>query len=315
MNAHEARLVVVGTDGRPGSDGALRYGVAEALRRHAPLRIVHVVQLPAVVTAYPPIGPAAPAPVTEPGAEGESVLRRAIEVVRRLAPELEVSTELKHGGRVRCLVEAAQRAELLVVGRETRRGLDRMLGGATTAAVASRAECDVVVVPSFWTEEHAHGEVVAAVKSRGHAPELLRRAFAEASARRAALTVVTAWAVADPYLDRIELRTHAADWRADGEAMLGELLADWRTAYPDVPVETLVAHGSAADVILAASQESDLVLISRRRLSVPPSGHLGGVAHAVLRRSDVPVAVVPFEGPQDELTPDLVLEQSGQPLK
>jgi nucleotide-binding universal stress UspA family protein len=108
---------------------------------------------------------------------------------------------------------------------------------------------------------------------------------------------------------------HSADRQTDGEAMLAELLADWRTAHPDVPVRTRVAHGPAADVILAAGQDGDLLLISRRRHGLPPSGHPGGVAHAVLRRSDVPVAVVSFEGTPDELTPALVLEGSGKPLE
>ena len=67
--------------------------------------------------------------------------------------------------------------------------------------------------------------------------------------------MVTAWQLPDPYLDRIELRTHSGDRQADGEAMLSELLAEWRDAYPDVSVATRVAHGPAADVILAASQD------------------------------------------------------------
>lgn len=315
MKSPDTRPVVVGIDGAPGSAGALRYGVAEARRRGAPLRLVHVVHPTRLVPAFPPVGPAMPVAVRDPRVLAESILRQAADVVHQLAPGLEVSSELRHGAPAASIVDATKNAQLLVIGRETRRGLDRLLTGATTAAVASHAECVVVVVPSFWTALRPHDQVVAAIKSRDHAHQLLAQAFAEARARSATLTVVKAWELPDPYLDRIEVRTHSADWEADGEEMLGELLSEWRTAYPDVSVVTRVAHGPAADVVLSTSQDADLLLISRRRHGFPPQRHLGGVAHAVLRRSDVPVVVVPFVVTPDEPTPELVLEESGVPLK
>jgi nucleotide-binding universal stress UspA family protein len=314
MNTQHTRPVVVAADGRPGSHGALRYAVAEAGRRGAPLHVVHVVQTDSLAAAYLPIGPALAVAVTDERAAGESVLSEVTELVHQLAPGLEVSTELRFGGRADSILQVAHDAQLLVVGRETRRGLERVLTGTTTAAVASRAKCDVIVVPSFWSPEHTHGRVVAAIKSRDQAHHLLGVAFTEACARHATLVVVTAWEVPDPHLDRIEVRTRAAEWKTDGEEMLASLLADWRTAYPDVQVLTLVEHGPTADVVLRASEDSDLLLISRRSHGVLAHEHLGGIAHEVLRRSDVAVTVVSFDGSPDELTPDLALEVSGRPL-
>ena len=58
-----------------------------------------------------------------------------------------------------------------------------VLAGATTAAVAARAHCDVVVVPSFWTDDHSRGRVVVGVKTHSQGMEMLGSAFAEAAAR------------------------------------------------------------------------------------------------------------------------------------
>ena len=75
--------------------------------------------------------------------------------------------------------------------------------------------------------------------------ELLSQAFTEAAARGAVLTAVVAWQLPDPYFDRIEARTHAEDWEAEGTRVLEDLAAHWRTAYPEVRFETRVVHGAA----------------------------------------------------------------------
>jgi nucleotide-binding universal stress UspA family protein len=299
-------------DGTPGSAGALRYAVSEAVRRDAPLRLVHVV--PTTTPAWP--GVPTGVPRSELHAVATSILDDAVDAVRELAPGLEVSRTVTAGSRSEAILEASDDARLVVVGRESQRGIDRVLVGAVTAAVAARAKCSVAVVPSFWTAGTPRGRVVAALKSRFNAHEILGEAFAQASARGATLTVVTAWELPDPYLDRIEVRTHAGEWEEEGRRVIDDLAAEWHRKYPDVSLDVRVRHGRAAEVLLAASQGSDLLLLSRRHHALPPYGRLGGVAHAVLRLSEVPVVVVPFVGTADAQEEDaLVLEDSGAPLK
>ncbi len=322
MSGHNPnpRPVVVGIDGQPGSAGALRYAVAEAKRRGAPLRVVHVIPLASLsaVVPIPPLPPLAPS-VANLAAEletvGSSILHDARETARHLAPELVVTTKLARGSRSAALVEAAEDAQLVVVGRESRHGVDRLLTGATTAAVAGRAACDAVVVPSFWTDEHRRGRVVAGIKTQTQAHELLGTAFAEASALGATLTIVTAWELADPYLDRIEARTHSDEWEAEGREVLSTLLTDWRARFPDVPIDIQIKHGRAGTVLLAASRESDLLVLCRRRHGLHLHGHLGGVAYALLQASDVPVLVVPATVTDAGPAADLKLEEAGTPLK
>ena len=317
MNSPVPPPVAVGIDGCPGSAGALRYAVAEATRRGAPLHVVHVSPGYGPLGSVPPVlGMAVPVSMAEVEDVGASIIEEATTTAHRINPDLEVVGHLVHGPRAASLVDLAAGAELMVVGRESRHRLERVLTGATTAAVASRAPCDVVVVPSFWVVENAKDRVVVGIKARRHTHQLLSRAFAEASARGASLTMVTAWELADAYLDRIEQRTHAAEWEADGQRLLDDLAAEWRTAYPDVRVETQVEHGPAANVLRRVGEESDLLVVSRRHHALPPHGHLGSVAHAVLRLSEVPVLVVPFvEDPDEPALEGLALEEAGHALK
>ena len=308
MNTTPANLtnrpVVVGVDGEPGTAGAVRYAVAEARRRRAPLHLVHVVPM------YLSLGPSIP--YSELIRIGVEILDKERETVRILDPDLDVTTVIAHEDRSAGVVQAAEEAQLIVVGRESRRGADRLLTGTATAGIAAHAPCDVVVVPSFWVDQAPHGRVVVGLKSSHNAHALLAQAFAEASARAAVLVVVTAWQVADPYFDRVEERTHAQDWETEGRKVVLEITADWRTAYPDVAMETRIVHGPAARV-----RRSSLptIVISRRRLALPPHGRLGAVGHDLLRLSDVPVQVVPYTADPEIETEGLLLEEAGVPVK
>ena len=85
------RPVVVGVDGLPGSAGALRYAVAEAGRRHAPLHLVHVV--PTLLS----LGPAVAS--VDLQTIGADLLDEAERTVREQAPGLEVVPVLTRGER------------------------------------------------------------------------------------------------------------------------------------------------------------------------------------------------------------------------
>ena len=307
MTTIPTRPVLVGVDGLPGSSGAVRYAVMEARRRQAPLQLVHVI--PDFFSVGPPV------PLSDLDRIGVDILERQARSVREVARDLTVTTTLVHGGRSTGLVRAAEAAQLLVIGRETRHGVERFYTGTVTAAVAAHAPCDVVVVPSFWVDADPYGLVVVGIKTGRNSHELLSQAFGEASARGAALRVVTAWHVADPYFDSVEVRTHASEWEQRGTELLVELTHDWRAAFPDVPVETRVVHGPAARMLLRESAGSDLLVLSRRRFTLPPYGQLGGVGHDVLRLSDVPVHVVPYAADEPEPADDLVLEEAGAPVK
>ena len=281
--------VVLATDGTPASDGALHYAVQQARTRRADLRILHVIPMAAPM---PPLRPVEPADL-EPYAR--QVLTHAAERVRDLAPGVAVSSMLARGGRVSAIAEGSTDAQLLVVGRESTHGLERLLTGATTAGVASNAHCPVVVVPGDWrprSHEEAGGTVVVGIRRSDDASHLMAAAYEQAKLLDASITVVHAWELPDPYLDRIEARTRAEDWQAQGEQVLDEALGSWRDQYPHVPIDVRVVHGHAASVLVAAAKAADLLVV-RRAHEHRPVDHLGATVRAVLLASPAPVEVVP----------------------
>jgi len=195
MNAEHVPPVVVAVDGTDRSTGALRYAVDQALTLVAPIRIVHV------SPGYVPMTPFLPYSPGDVEAGGRAILRDAAAQVSASAPGVSVVTQLRKGSRTGEIVSATADARLLVIGHETRAGVERLMTGATTAKVAARAACPVVVVPSDWEVAPLQGRVVLGIKSPVHAFELLARAFEIASARRATLVVVHAWQVPAAYLD------------------------------------------------------------------------------------------------------------------
>jgi nucleotide-binding universal stress UspA family protein len=289
----------------------------EASVRGTGLVIVHVRAVDVPNPPLPPIpavGPVLPVRLADPSAltaRAHGVLERTARQAREQDPDLRVSTVLADGGRVRAIVDVAADAQLVVLGRETRSGVERVLTGATTAGVASRARCPVVVVPGDWQPRDGAEDwraIVVGIRRMADASDLMDAAYASAPSSRASITVVHAWEMADPFLDRIEARTHADEWQSRGSRLLDEALADCRP-HPDVPVVTSVVHGHAATVLATAAKSADLLVV-RRAHAHRPFDHLGTTVRALLLASPAPVVVVPARTHVESL-PDLVLEESG----
>lgn len=287
-----SRTVVVGVDGSEANLGALRFAAAEATALGAALKVVHVVP-----DHLPGAGVMPPTP-EEVFAAGHEVLHAAEDAVRELAPDLPVECWLHHGTRPLQLVWGAEGALMLVVGRDGRPLLERLLRGDTATGVAARAGVPVVEVPADWRPPAADSErvVVVGVKVIDRSNALLADAFAVANAPRATLVVLHARKVSRVYRDT-DARTAADEWARQSALKLEDQLRDWRARFPEVKVDVRVVHDHPSDALVEASREADLVVLERRDRAAPPAAHLGTTARAVLRASHCPVRVVaPVEG-------------------
>ena len=141
--------IVVGIDGTDHAAAALRWASGEAALRSATLVAVHAWSFVPVTT------PADSGLVTMAWTEGMEVLdasraaaeRVAAEQVREvLGEEHDAVVKIVEGGPAAVLREAAQDADLLVVGNQGRGNLASALLGSTSAEVADSAPCPVVVV-------------------------------------------------------------------------------------------------------------------------------------------------------------------------
>lgn len=143
QGAADAGSVVVGVDGSPASAHALRWAAAHACRRGLPLQVIHVWS----VRETQPDRVDELFHVTQQRDQArraiERMLDEAIEPARRGA----VILTLLDGNPVEVLLDAAERAGLLVVGSRGQGGIARLLLGSTSAACLQHAACDVAVVP------------------------------------------------------------------------------------------------------------------------------------------------------------------------
>lgn len=302
MTGTSAPAVVVGVDGSAGSLVAVEYAVAEAGRLDAPLRLVHV------APDYTPRSSMLPLIRDDFDQVGIRILQEAATVASELAPACDVATVRRTGPTVSTLLQASQRAQVVVLGREHRSRVERVFTGSTTVGAAGRATCPVVSVPPAWSDREPRGRVVAGVRSKAHAPELLEVAFAAAAARDARLVVLHAWKLPGAYDDIVAARTHANERIVEIETEVDGLLNGFRVRHPTVEVELSVVHQQPARALLRVAAGADLLVVVRRTHG--PMVHLGGTARTLLHEAVCPVEVVP---PGDVLTEmeDLVLEEAG----
>lgn len=141
-----AKDIVVGIDGSPQSRKALEFAFEHAARTGLPLRVMHVWDLPAVLS-----------PTTHPEFSAGEVLRDfkgsasrgTAEMVAGFAedwPDVQVEQEVVQGLAAKRLVEASQHAALLVVGSRGHGGFVGLLLGSVSNSVGHQAECPVAIV-------------------------------------------------------------------------------------------------------------------------------------------------------------------------
>jgi nucleotide-binding universal stress UspA family protein len=141
--------------------------------------------------------------------------------------------------------------------------------------------------------------VVVGVDGSAGADEALRFAATEASLRGAKLRVVCAW--------EVPAAVYAGAWGlgADQEAGFGDAaqeVADSARGLaarlePKLEVESHVARGQPADVLVNESQDADLLVVGSRGLGGFKRLLLGSVSQQVAHHAACPVVIVPPAAP------------------
>ncbi len=290
------RYVLVGADGSDDSERATRFAIAEARRRSIPVRLVHVPAETAPLMSLAPVVPAYDADAVAHASM--AFLDDAVRTARTWAGEdVDVQGVVKHGPRVKAILEAAQHAELIVLGTRSSR-LRRILTGSTTTGVAGRAPCPVVCVPADWDEESTHLRVVAAVDGSPATGPVLDAAVAAAEMRPGAtVTVLHAWQPRPAYDDVIEAERASGTWQRDSERMLAELTAGIRGDHPGVTLVLSARFEPTAEALVEASRSADLLVAGRRGHGAPFGLSLGSIARSLINHSGCPVQIVPV--PED----------------
>lgn len=139
--------IVVGIDGSQGARRALEWAVAEAKLRDAHLVVVHAWLEPAAVA----VGSVITAGGVEPEIFEETAERTVADVLGSVdttgLPQ-GIESHVVSGAPARALLDAAEGADLVVVGSRGRGGFTGLLLGSVSQQVAHHATCPVVIIPS-----------------------------------------------------------------------------------------------------------------------------------------------------------------------
>ncbi|SDT82173.1 Nucleotide-binding universal stress protein, UspA family [Streptomyces sp. TLI_053] len=310
--------VLAGVDGSPESTVAAHWAAGEALRRGAPLRLLH---------AWPWLtdGRASFADPEDLPVAAQRMLAAVAEEIGARHPGLTVRTDVVLDAAVDGLVaatavtevaaatdatEATEAVDLLVLGSRGLGGFKGLLVGSVSMAVAGRAAVPVVVVrqPESGAKTGAESgtgsageagvvpEVVVGVDAGAPSDTVLDFAFREAELRGARLRAVHGWNLPATFavVGFLPSGTETAQLQAAEEKALAAALAGHRARHPQVEVVEQVGLG-AARTLVEGTADAALLVVGRRRRPHDLAPRLGRTAHAVLHHARPPVAVVPHD--------------------
>jgi nucleotide-binding universal stress UspA family protein len=143
--------IVVGVDGSPSADMAVRWATREAVMRNVPLSLIHAVDRPPWGSLA--LGGGAVPPPSENSewqkTEGEKVISAAIRLAKDSAPNgalPQLAVEVYFAAAGPALVDLSKEAQLIVVGCRGQSRVSRVLLGSISAGLIRHADCPVAVI-------------------------------------------------------------------------------------------------------------------------------------------------------------------------
>ncbi|RDI55273.1 universal stress protein [Nocardia mexicana] len=294
--------VLVGVDGSPGAETALRWAAQFAVRRGRPLQIAHGMNLARIGARFGAYAVTAAPAVEAARTRGYDIVERAEQLVREIAPELPVTTALTNDRGAALLIDHSAEAYAVVLGATGSSGTLTHLG-STLLTVTAHAAGTVIVVrtdPDAGDAVHTGGPVVVGVDGTPTSEAAIATAFSEAAARRTDLIAVHTWSDWNfgRHGARDDLLPPGADFEQTEEAILAERLAGWQEKYPDVSVTRYIYLSDPAAQLQQWSHTAQLVVVGSRGHGGLTGLLLGSTANYLVQHAHCPVVVVhPAERP------------------
>ena len=271
------RDIVVGYDGSPEADLALRWAARTASLTKSPLRALMVDDLYA-------------AQWVGSSRESESDLAAHAD---RILEEVGAKGQLERRSRtiVPELLEAARDASMLVVGSHGHGRVAEALIGSVSQHVARHASCPVVVVREPAQTQAAR--IVVGIDGSGGSAEALEFACRRAELTGEAVVAVHAWKIGQVLVDgRGLLPETIGPMLDDHELLLSESVAGVRADHPDVTLVEEAVAVAPGQALVDASETASLVVTGSRGRGAFAGMLLGSVSHEVLGRAHCPVAII-----------------------
>ena len=144
------RGILVGVDGSPESKVAVDWAARDAAMHRAPLKLVHILNPPVVMT-FPEV-PLPPGYLQWQEESGQEILDAAVRTAAEATRDhpIEITSEMVAGPTVPTLVEQTKDVGLVVVGCRGRGALARSLLGSVSTGLAHHAHCPVAILTMAW---------------------------------------------------------------------------------------------------------------------------------------------------------------------
>lgn len=292
--------IVVGVDGSPDSNAALKWAVREATMRNVALTLVHAATpVPGDSLVVEWTGDSVPPElIPELGATSERLLADAVRLVEGMTDDRSrppINNEVFSGSAVSALVELSAKAQMVVTGSRGHGTLERVLLGSVSTGLVHHAHCPVAVIRKE-AAGRVDGCVLVGVDGSPASELATAIAFDEASWRGAELVALHAWTDVEvpPASSREWTGTTRTSWtrlQSAAEETLAERLAGWRERYPDVVVHREVVVNRAAQHLVDRSESAQLVVVGSHGRGGFSGMLLGSVSTAVVHAVRTPVIV------------------------
>ncbi len=140
----DSKKIVVGVDGSEGSRRALHWAIDEAKIRGSAIEIVHTWNF---TPPLDPVGGFVLIPEKDFQESAQLLVDNLLKSVSEMTSSISISTHVERGSASQILLNRAQTADLLVVGRRGHGGFIELIIGSTAAQVSHHAQCPVVIIP------------------------------------------------------------------------------------------------------------------------------------------------------------------------
>lgn len=282
-------LVVVGVDGSHAAAEALDLAAREARRRGARLEVVF-----AWGRQDPPF---ASWEIRLDPDEVQLWAQARVEEMAAQSPagqDLPVVPVAVNDLPAPALLDAAARADLLVVGSRGEGGFLGLRLGSVCHKVLAHAPCPVMVVHEGSATSDDAGRIVVGVDGSEGSRVALLWAADEADRRGAPLLVVHGWSPPAVAGGTFPAPYPPVDvWERGARLLVDEEVERARAAFPTLDVEGRLVCAGGAGALLEAAADAALVVVGTRGRGWVAELLLGSVGQQVTRHAECPAVVVP----------------------
>lgn len=279
--------VIVGIDGSDSAERALGWAAAEAALRQVPLDVVNVNQ---PITVPPGVPPATTMHAAT-AAQSQKWLDDAVAVVKAVAPEVSVTTELVDDLVLEALAKRSGHAQLLVLGSRGLGGFVELLVGSVAVALSAHGRCPVAVVRGAVPGPTA--PVVVGIDGSPSSDAAIAFAIDEAALRSAPLIAYHCWSDT-AHEPGVQSRPFVLDWnsiRVAEQDVLADRLDGWQKRHPEVEIRQVVERDRPAHGLVRQSARAQLVVVGSRGRGGLTGMLLGSTSHALIHHASCPVVV------------------------